>query len=194
VAVAQGLIFLLLGLTLPIDLSLAGAVQLVLLLVVAAAALTSLGTFFAWKTDSTQGFHSVMNLVLMPLWLLSGGFSGPGGLEEQVRALGTARGDAAQRSATRWQCAVARAGGRISGRLGAGVANELAGNRYVCRRCIWFGRVDQPRADCRRFAVNRTGFFISFGLFVASGALMTALGYYALTGVANTPRQQPNAT
>ena len=74
VAVAQGLIFLLLGLTLPIDLSPGGAVQLVLLLVVAAAALTSLGTFFAWKTDSSQGFHAVMNLVLMPLWLLSGGF------------------------------------------------------------------------------------------------------------------------
>lgn len=74
VAVAQGLIFLLLGLTLPIELSLASALQLVLLLVVAAAALTSLGTFFAWKTDSTQGFHAIMNLVLMPLWLLSGGF------------------------------------------------------------------------------------------------------------------------
>ncbi|HZN32278.1 MAG TPA: ABC transporter permease [Pirellulaceae bacterium] len=74
VAVVQGLIFLLLGLTLPIDLSLVGAAQLVLLLAVAAAALTSLGTFFAWKTDSSQGFHAVMNLVLMPLWLLSGGF------------------------------------------------------------------------------------------------------------------------
>ena len=74
VAVAQGLIFLLLGLTLPIELSLARAALLVLLLVVAAAALTSLGTFFAWKTDSSQGFHAIMNLVLMPLWLLSGGF------------------------------------------------------------------------------------------------------------------------
>jgi ABC-type multidrug transport system permease subunit len=41
---------------------------------VASLAVTSLGTFFAWKTDSTQGFHAVMNLVLMPLWLLSGGF------------------------------------------------------------------------------------------------------------------------
>jgi ABC-type polysaccharide/polyol phosphate export permease len=46
----------------------------VLLLVVAALALTSLGTFFAWRTDSSQGFHAIMNLVLMPLWLLSGGF------------------------------------------------------------------------------------------------------------------------
>jgi ABC-2 type transport system permease protein len=74
VAVVQGLIFLMLGLTLPIDLSLAAAVQLVLLLITAALALTSLGTFFAWRTDSTQGFHAIMNLVLMPLWLLSGGF------------------------------------------------------------------------------------------------------------------------
>src|SRR5205814_3828492 len=50
------------------------AAQLILLLFVASVAITSLGTFFAWKTDSTQGFHAIMNLVLMPLWLLSGGF------------------------------------------------------------------------------------------------------------------------
>jgi ABC-2 type transport system permease protein len=74
VAVVQGLIFLALGLTLPIEFSLTAGLQLVLLLIVAAVALTSLGAFFAWRTDSTQGFHSIMNLVLMPLWLLSGGF------------------------------------------------------------------------------------------------------------------------
>jgi ABC-2 type transport system permease protein len=34
--------------------------------------LTTLGFCFAWRTDSTQGFHAVMNLLLMPLWLLSG--------------------------------------------------------------------------------------------------------------------------
>ncbi|MBT3350565.1 MAG: ABC transporter permease [Nitrospinaceae bacterium] len=34
--------------------------------------LSSLGLAFAWRMDSTQGFHSVMNLVLLPLWLLSG--------------------------------------------------------------------------------------------------------------------------
>jgi ABC-2 type transport system permease protein len=74
VAVAQGLIFLLLGLMLPVMLSPLRAVELVLFLIVASLAITSLGTFFAWKTDSTQGFHAIMNLVLMPLWLLSGGF------------------------------------------------------------------------------------------------------------------------
>jgi len=74
VALVQGLIFLALGLMLPIGVTPLGAIQLVVLLFVASLGITSLGTFFAWKTDSTQGFHAIMNLVLMPLWLLSGGF------------------------------------------------------------------------------------------------------------------------
>ena len=37
-------------------------------------ALTALGYVFAWRMDSTQGFHAIMNLVLMPMWLLSGSF------------------------------------------------------------------------------------------------------------------------
>ena len=34
--------------------------------------LTGLGFLIAWKMDSTQGFHAIMNLFLIPLWLLSG--------------------------------------------------------------------------------------------------------------------------
>lgn len=49
-------------------------------------ALAAIGTFLgavgvgglslalAWKVDSTEGFHGVMNIVLMPMWLLSGAF------------------------------------------------------------------------------------------------------------------------
>lgn len=51
--------------------------QLVPLLIVMAGAaigMTALGVVFAWPMDSTQGFHAIMNLVLMPLWLLSGAF------------------------------------------------------------------------------------------------------------------------
>jgi ABC-2 type transport system permease protein len=33
---------------------------------------TGLGFFLAWRFDSTQGFHAIVNLLLMPLWLLSG--------------------------------------------------------------------------------------------------------------------------
>ena len=34
--------------------------------------LTGLGFLIAWRMDSTQGFHTIMNLFLIPLWLLSG--------------------------------------------------------------------------------------------------------------------------
>jgi ABC-2 type transport system permease protein len=41
-------------------------------LLLIAFGLTGLGFFIAWKLDSTQGFHAIMNLFLMPMWLLSG--------------------------------------------------------------------------------------------------------------------------
>src|SRR6266849_914100 len=34
--------------------------------------LAALGFLIAWKFDSTQGYHAIMNLVLLPMWLLSG--------------------------------------------------------------------------------------------------------------------------
>ena len=36
------------------------------------ASLTALGLWVAWPMDSTAGFHAVMNLFLMPMWVLSG--------------------------------------------------------------------------------------------------------------------------
>jgi len=39
-----------------------------------AFSMTGLGLMLAWRMDSTQGFHAIMNLVLMPMWLLSGAF------------------------------------------------------------------------------------------------------------------------
>jgi ABC-2 type transport system permease protein len=40
--------------------------------------LTALGFVMAWQLDSTQGYHALMSLLLMPMWLLSGAFF-PGG-------------------------------------------------------------------------------------------------------------------
>jgi len=34
--------------------------------------MTGLGLMVAWPMDSTQGFHAIMNVFLMPLWMLSG--------------------------------------------------------------------------------------------------------------------------
>lgn len=58
------------GIPLTIESAFAAAGVLALL----AIAMTSLGFFFAWKIDSTQGFHAVMNVVLLPMWFLSGAF------------------------------------------------------------------------------------------------------------------------
>jgi ABC-2 type transport system permease protein len=73
-AVAQGGLFLLLGFLLPLKADWLAWCQVGLLLTLAAMAMTALGFTFAWRVDSTQGFHSVMNLVLMPMWMLSGAF------------------------------------------------------------------------------------------------------------------------
>ena len=34
--------------------------------------LTGLGFVIAWKMDSTSGFHAIMNLLLVPMWMVSG--------------------------------------------------------------------------------------------------------------------------
>ena len=34
--------------------------------------LTGLGFLVAWPMESTQGFHAIMNVFLVPLWLMSG--------------------------------------------------------------------------------------------------------------------------
>jgi ABC-2 type transport system permease protein len=43
-----------------------------LVLLVIALSLTSLGLAVAWHMDSIPGFHALMNLLLVPMWVLSG--------------------------------------------------------------------------------------------------------------------------
>lgn len=42
--------------------------------------LTALGFLIAWPMESTQGFHAIMSVFLMPMWLLSGSFFPGGGV------------------------------------------------------------------------------------------------------------------
>jgi ABC-2 type transport system permease protein len=44
----------------------------VLTVVLTSFSLTALGFAIAWPMDSTQSFHAIINLFLIPLWLLSG--------------------------------------------------------------------------------------------------------------------------
>lgn len=84
VAMVGGLVFLLLGFTLDVDFSLLIVVGIVLLLVTLSWALVSLGFVIAWRMDSTQGFHAIMSVFLMPMWLLSGAFFPPPPLESTM--------------------------------------------------------------------------------------------------------------
>ena len=47
-------------------------------LAMVAIELTSIGFLIAWTMNSTQGFHAIMSVFLLPMWLLSGSFF-PGG-------------------------------------------------------------------------------------------------------------------
>jgi len=71
-AFMQGLIFLLLAPTVHIHLTLGTFLLSCMVMLVVSFGLTALGFCIAWRMSSTQGFHAIMNLFLMPMWLLSG--------------------------------------------------------------------------------------------------------------------------
>lgn len=70
----QGVVLLLLAPAAGISLTPGSVVLVVAVMVLLAFGLSSLGLLIAWRMDSTQGFHGIMNLILLPMWLLSGAF------------------------------------------------------------------------------------------------------------------------
>jgi ABC-2 type transport system permease protein len=82
-AVTQTILFLavgpllsLVGLapTIHTGLAAGNVVPVVLFLSLLGLALTALGYVIAWPMDSIHGFHAIMSVFLMPMWLLSGAF------------------------------------------------------------------------------------------------------------------------
>ncbi len=71
-ATGQGLLFVLFAPLMGIRFGFFDALSITALIFLMSFGLTGLGFLFAWKVDSTQGFHAIMNLCLMPLWLISG--------------------------------------------------------------------------------------------------------------------------
>jgi len=68
----QGLIFLVFAPTVGVHMSVADFAIVVVSVFLMAFALTSLGFALAWRMESAQAFHAIVNLFLIPLWLLSG--------------------------------------------------------------------------------------------------------------------------
>ncbi len=67
-------LFLVLAPLAGISLSIGAVIVAALMMAVIAFALTCIGLLIAWRIESTQGFHAIMNLILIPIWLLSGAF------------------------------------------------------------------------------------------------------------------------
>jgi ABC-2 type transport system permease protein len=71
-AALQGLIFLLFSPLVGIHMGLVQFLLVVLTVFLVSFSLTALGFAIAWPMDSTSAFHAIINLFLIPLWLLSG--------------------------------------------------------------------------------------------------------------------------
>jgi ABC-2 type transport system permease protein len=71
-AAVQGLVFLVFSPLVGIHMTIVSFLLICLTVVLVAFALTALGFAIAWPMDSTQAFHAIINLFLIPLWLLSG--------------------------------------------------------------------------------------------------------------------------
>jgi ABC-2 type transport system permease protein len=78
IALAHAAVFLLLCFTVDVPLTFLTAPLALLYLFVVGIALTSLGFAIAWPMQSTQGFHAIMMVFLLPMWLLSGAFAPAG--------------------------------------------------------------------------------------------------------------------
>jgi ABC-2 type transport system permease protein len=68
----QGLIFLAFAPLAGVRLSLIGLLEVAGVIFLISITLTLLGFLVAWQMDSSQGFHAIINLLLFPLWMVSG--------------------------------------------------------------------------------------------------------------------------
>ncbi len=86
-ATLQGLIFLAFSPLLGVRFGPVTFLLIVLTIFLISFALTALGFIVAWPMDSTAAFHGIINLFLIPLWLLSGSLFPIAGASFWIRAL-----------------------------------------------------------------------------------------------------------
>src|ERR1700688_999885 len=86
-ATIQGLIFLVFAPLVGVHIGLGSFALIVVTVFLVSFALTALGFAIAWPMDSTQAFHAIINLFLIPLWLLSGALFPLSGASVWMRAL-----------------------------------------------------------------------------------------------------------
>jgi ABC-2 type transport system permease protein len=138
-ATGQGLIFLALGPLVGVKFTVLSFVVSALVLLIVSFALTGLGFCIAWRMSSTQGFHAIMNLFLMPMWFLSGSiFPGDGMLGKVMAINPLTYGVAGLRRAIYWD----NAGSTLpSWGMCLGVSVGFAAVMFVLSSVIATGRV-----------------------------------------------------
>jgi ABC-2 type transport system permease protein len=83
----QGMIFLCLAPLRGIHLDVTQILLVSAVVILVSFALTALGFAIAWPMDSAQAFHGIINLFLIPMWLLSGALFSLEGASGWIRVL-----------------------------------------------------------------------------------------------------------
>src|SRR5437763_889946 len=86
-ATLQGLIFLAFSPAIGVRMNWLSIGIAMLAIFLVSFSLTALGFTIAWRLDSTQAFHAIINLFLIPLWLVSGALFPLSGASGWIRAI-----------------------------------------------------------------------------------------------------------
>jgi ABC-2 type transport system permease protein len=86
-ATIQGLVFLVFAPLVGVHMSVGTFLLVALTVFLVSFALTALGFAIAWPMDSNQAFHAIINLFLIPMWMLSGALFPLGGASQWLRVL-----------------------------------------------------------------------------------------------------------
>jgi ABC-2 type transport system permease protein len=86
-AAVQGLIFLIFAPLAGVHLEPLQVLLVAVVVFLVSFSLTALGFAIAWPMDSSQAFHGIVNLFLIPMWLLSGALFQQNGASRWIRAV-----------------------------------------------------------------------------------------------------------
>ena len=86
-AAIQGMIFLIFAPFAGIHLQIVQVLLVAVVVFLVSFALTALGFAIAWPMDSSQAFHGIVNLFLIPLWLVSGALFPMSGASGWIRVI-----------------------------------------------------------------------------------------------------------
>jgi len=86
-AAVQGMIFLIFAPFAGVHVELVQVLLVAVVVFLVSFSLTALGFAIAWPMDSSQAFHGIVNLFLIPLWLLSGALFPLAGASGWIRVI-----------------------------------------------------------------------------------------------------------